>query len=261
MWTDKQLEQYRDQGYLFERGLLSRAEIDALCASAEVMMRDQGNPPEVEVVREKSGPVRTVFCMHRNVEPWRGQSRSEKIGGPVKQVFGNDAYIFHSKLNSKAPFEGTVWLWHQDYGYWQYDGVNDRLMSALIMLDRNTLYNGSVMLIAGSHKWGVLDHYSDETTTSYKQWCITPDDLRKHITDENEIVPVVGEPGDVCFFDCNIVHGSNHNFSPVPRRSMIYAYGAMDNQPSGVEKPRPDWVVSRHCEPVTADLEVPAATG
>ena len=81
------------------------------------------------------------------------------------------------------------------------------------------------------------------------------------ITDENEIVPVVGEPGDVCFFDCNIVHGSNHNFSPVPRRSMIYAYGAMDNQPSGVEKPRPDWVVSRHCEPVTADLEVPAATG
>ena len=258
MWTDQQLEQYREQGFLFQRDLLSRSEIDELCASAEVMMRDQDNPPEVEVVREKSGPVRTVFCMHRNVEPWRRQSRAAKIGGPVKQVFGNDAYIFHSKLNSKAPFEGTVWLWHQDHGYWQYDGVNDRMMSALIMMDENTLYNGSVMLIAGSHRWGVLDHYSDETTTSYKQWRITPGDLRKHITDENAIVPVVGQPGDVCFFDCNIVHGSNHNFSPMPRRSMIYAYAAMDNVPSGVDKPRPDWVVSRKCEPVTADLEVPA---
>ena len=49
MWTDQQLEQYREQGFLFQRDLLSRSEIDELCASAEVMMRDQDNPPEVEV--------------------------------------------------------------------------------------------------------------------------------------------------------------------------------------------------------------------
>ena len=92
---------------------------------------------------------------------------------------------------------------------------------------------------------------------SYKQWCIPPDELRKHVTDESGIYPVVGKAGDVCFFDCNILHGSNHNFSPVPRNTVIFAYSAIDNIPKGVDNPREDWVVSREYEPVTAGLKIP----
>ena len=256
MWNDAQLATYHEQGFLIQRGLLSEAQVDELRAGAVDLMTAEANPPEVEVVREKSGPVRSVFCMHRNIEPWRGLCRSEAIGAPVKQILGTDAYIFHSKLNTKESFEGTVWLWHQDYGYWQYDGVDDRLVSALVMLDANTIHNGCIMLIAGSHRWGILEHYDDEETTSYKQWCIRPEALRSHLKDESAITPIVGEPGDVCFFDCKIIHGSNHNFSPLPRRSLIYAYSAIDNLPTGVDDPRPDWVVSRQPEAVTADLMV-----
>ncbi len=259
MWTDTQLQTYREQGFLFQPGLLSPQQIDELRASTADLVNEKNNPEEVHIVREKSGPVRTVFCMHRRVEPWRSMCRSEAIGGPVKQILGDDAYIFHSKLNLKESFEGTVWLWHQDYGYWQYDGVDDRLVSVLIMFGPNTIHNGCVLLVAGSHKWGVLDHYDDEVTTSYKQWCIQPEALRKHITDEGMIYPVVGQAGDVCFFDCNIVHGSNHNFSPAPRQTVIFAYSAIDNIPKSVQNPRPDWVVSRDYEPVTADLPARAA--
>jgi ectoine hydroxylase len=259
MWTDTQLQTYREQGFLFQPGLLSPQQIDELRASTADLVNEKNNPEEVHIVREKSGPVRTVFCMHRRVEPWRSMCRSEAIGGPVKQILGDDAYIFHSKLNMKESFEGTVWLWHQDYGYWQYDGVDDRLVSVLIMFGPNTIHNGCVLLVAGSHKWGVLDHYDDDVTTSYKQWCIQPEALRKHITDEGMIYPVVGQAGDVCFFDCNIVHGSNHNFSPAPRQTVIFAYSAIDNIPKSVQNPRPDWVVSRDYEPVTADLPARAA--
>jgi ectoine hydroxylase len=255
MWTDTQLQTYREQGFLFQPGLLSPQQIDELRASTADLVNEKNNPEEVHIVREKSGPVRTVFCMHRRVEPWRSMCRSEAIGGPVKQILGDDAYIFHSKLNLKESFEGTVWLWHQDYGYWQYDGVDDRLVSVLIMFGPNTIHNGCVLLVAGSHKWGVLDHYDDDVTTSYKQWCIQPEALRKHITDEGMIYPVVGQAGDVCFFDCNIVHGSNHNFSPAPRQTVIFAYSAIDNIPKSVQNPRPDWVVSRDYEPVTAELQ------
>lgn len=261
MWTEKQLATYKEQGFLFQPGLLSRQQIDELQASAADLMGEKDNPEEVHIVREKSGPVRTVFCMHRCVEPWRSICRSEAVGGPVKQIFGQDAYIFHSKLNFKAPFEGTVWMWHQDYGYWQYDGVDDRLVSVLVMFGDNTIHNGCLLLVKGSHKWGILDHYSDEVTTSYKQWCITPEVLREHVTEESDIYPVVGKAGDVCFFDCNILHGSNHNFSPAPRGTVIFAYSAVENIPKGVKDPRPDYVVSREYEPVTADLRVPNATG
>ena len=91
----------------------------------------------------------------------------------------------------------------------------------------NTRNNGSIALVKGSHHWGVLDHYSDEITTSYKQWCITPEALREYITDESMIIPIEGDAGDVCFFDCRIVHGSNHNFSPAQRYSLIYAFAAI----------------------------------
>ena len=260
MWTERQLATYREDGFLVQRGVIPPDRIEELRAAADaVMAEDAVNPPEVHVVREKSGPVRSVFCAHRGIEPFRDLCRSEPIAGPVKQIFGDDAYVFHSKLNYKESFEGTVWLWHQDYGYWRYDGVDDRMASALVMLGPNTSANGCVMLIRGSHRWGVLDHYSDEVTTSYKQWCITPAALREHITDEAMIIPIEGEAGDVCFFDCRTVHGSNHNLSPAKRYSLIYAFAAIDNVPAGVENPRPDWVVARQFEAVTAAVGEPAA--
>lgn len=260
MWTQQQLDQYQRDGYLIQRGIITSDEVAAMLEASHELMSGRPTPSDVHTVHETSGAIRTVFCVHRQVDVFRAACRSEKIAGPVKQVFGKDGYIFHSKINVKDSFEGTVWLWHQDYGYWGYDGVDDRMMSAMVMLDKTTLHNGCIMMLSGSHKWGVLDHLDDEKSTSYKQWCITPEALRAHLTDESMIVPITGEPGDVCFFDCNLVHGSGHNMSPQPRKTMIYAYATVDNIPRGVEAPRPDWVVSREYEPVTADIQLgPAA--
>jgi ectoine hydroxylase len=258
MWTDDQFAQFNEQGYLCERGLLSQQEIDELISSTQQAADDEANSSEVHVVRESSGALRTIFRLHKKVESCRQIIRDSRISDPLKQIFNDDAYVFHSKLNVKAGFEGAVWLWHQDYGYWQFDGMKDNMTSVLIMLDKTTLYNGNMLFVAGSHKWGVLDHYSDEVSTSYKQWCITPDVLKEKITDESMFTPVIGEPGDVFYFDCNIVHGSGHNMSPLPRRSLIFACAAMSNQPTGKDDPRPDWVVARDFESITSDMQTAA---
>ena len=251
MWTERQHAAYCEDGFLVQRGVIPKDKIPELRLAADsAMAKNAVNPSDVHVVREKSGPVRSLFCVHRSIKPFYDLCRSEPIAGPVEQIFGGDAYVFHSKLNYKESFEGTVWLWHQDYGYWRYDGVSNRLSSALVMLGPNTRENGCLLLVKGSHRWGVLDHYSDEVTTSYKQWCIVPEELREHIKDEAMITPIEGEAGDVCFFDCQIVHGSNHNFSPANRYSLIYAFAAMDNVPTGVDNPRPDWVVARQFESI-----------
>ena len=133
MWTEQELAAYREDGFLLQRGVIPPDRIEELRAAADAVMADDAdNPPEVHVVREKSGPVRSVFCAHRSIAPFRDLCRSEPVAGPVRQIFGDDAYVFHSKLNYKESFEGTVWLWHQDYGYWRYDGVDDRMASALV---------------------------------------------------------------------------------------------------------------------------------
>lgn len=258
MWNEKQLTTYHEQGYLIQRGLLPQHQVNEVREAADYVMSEQDNvPPHVHVVREKSGPVRSVFCLHRSISPFRNLCRSASIAGPIKQIFQDDAYVFHSKLNFKESFEGTVWLWHQDYGYWRFDGVDNRMSSAMVMLGPNSRDNGCLMVIKGSHRWGILDHYSDEVTTSYKQWCIEPRELREHISDEAMIVPIEGNAGDVCFFDCRLVHGSHHNLSPAKRYNLIFAFAAIDNVPCHIENPRPDWVVARQFEPVTIDSGTP----
>ena len=62
---------------------------------------------------------------------------------------------------------------------------------------------------------------------------------------EAEIRQITGQTGDALFFDCNLVHSSNHNLPPIPRTSLIIAYNDIDN------KPRPDWVVSRVFEEIS----------
>ena len=62
------------------------------------------------------------------------------------------------------------------------------------------------------------------------------------------ITPIIGQPGDALFFNSNLLHGSGHNMSPLPRKTMIIVYNDIDNKPQNVENPRPDWVVSRDFE-------------
>ena len=240
-WTDTQLQQYDEQGFLFLRGLLGSYEMAGLHKALPALLEGDD---DMHREREKAGAVRQVYLAHRHVSAYRDLARHPAILGPVQQIIGGPVYVWHSKLNVKEAFEGAVWLWHQDYGYWMWDGVEPRLMSAMVLVDRATANNGCMMVAAGSHKWGRQEHFADEVTTSYKQWCIAVDTLKEKLS-EDAIQPITGEPGDVLFFDCNLAHGSGHNMSPLPRKVFITAYNALDNTPREVKDPRPDWVVSR----------------
>ena len=247
MWTDQQLQRYQEQGFLFCPGLMNPEEIQRLNEAVPDLLAGRDQDDGMHREYERSGAVRQVYLAHRHSEPFRKLSCDPRISGSVQQVVNSDVYIWHSKLNVKDAFEGTVWLWHQDYGYWKWDGVDPKLISVMVFLDRATLSNGCLMVVAGSHHWGRQEHYPDEVTTSYKQWCIDTETLKQRLTEEM-IHQIVGQPGDVLFFDCNLVHGSGHNMSPLPRRTWIVVYNDVNNQPRPVDSPRPDWVVSRSCE-------------
>lgn len=249
MWTAEQLEQYFAQGFLLCRGLVRHEEIATLCRSMPELLDGHEQRDHMHREYERSGAVRQVYLAHRYCKPYKQLSADSRLVDPIKQIIGNDVYIWHSKLNVKDAFEGTVWLWHQDYGYWMWDGVDPRIVSVMVFIDRATVNSGCLLIVPGSHKWGRQEHYVDTSTTSYKQWCIDAETLKQKLKDD-QIQHIVGEPGDTLFFDCNLVHGSNHNMSPLPRRSWIVAYNDIDNKPRPVPNPRPDWAVSRRFEPI-----------
>ena len=113
------------------------------------------------------------------------------------QVLGDeDLYIYHSKINTKVAVEGAVWLWHQDYGYWYWDGIpTDNMATFMVSLDHATELGGCLYLVPGTHKLGRQEPYADEETTSYKQWTIAKERVIEILESSPDPVPVIGPPG------------------------------------------------------------------
>ena len=118
------LEQFHRDGFLVFPGLFSKAEIAAL-------RRETARLSQIEadtVIREHTGGVRSIFRVHETdgatrSGAFRALVRTPRVLEPVRQALGTDeVYIYHTKINTKPAIEGTVWMWHQDYGSWMRDG-------------------------------------------------------------------------------------------------------------------------------------------
>jgi L-proline 4-hydroxylase len=264
---EAQLAQFDRAGFLRFEGLFGPAEIALLKAE----LARTGGAASDAVIRERTGSIRTIYRSHEPDGPTSSPAfarlvRTPRLLRPAQQVLADDElYVYHCKSNIKTALDGTVWLWHQDYGYWQHDGVpTSNMATFLVMLDEATELGGCLYLVPGSHKAGVLPAYKDETTTSYPQWTIEPEPLRAFLRANPQAVPITGGPGTAVLFHCNIVHGSGHNLSPSDRWHVYVAYNPVANRPNPVPAaPRPDYVVSRNYAPLALeaddDLREPAA--
>jgi hypothetical protein len=92
-------------------------------------------------------------------------------------------------------------------------------------VDRATRENGCLQVLKGSHLAGRVEH-----TLAGDQAGADPERVRE-LSRRLEIVHVEMEPGDVLFFDCNLLHRSDQNRSENPRWSMICCYNAARNDP------------------------------
>ena len=90
-------------------------------------------------------------------------------GRAAAQRFGEDVYVHQLKLKAKAPSEGDVWQWHQDYGTWaRDDGMPElRAMNIAVFLDAVMAINGPLFLIRKGHRADLLNAGHDKLTTSY----------------------------------------------------------------------------------------------
>ena len=263
--TQAQIDEYDQRGFLILHDLVSQDEIDVLKHELTGLVDEDRDG----IVREKSGAVRTVFRVHALDGPtglpsYDALARVPRLLEPARQVVRDeDLYVFHTKCNLKQAIEGEIWQWHQDFGYWSTDGVQDAegMTTALLMLSEATEIGGCLYFIPGSHKRGHVEPTLDETTTSYKLWTVPKDDVIALMEKYGDPVPIVGKPGTVAFFHPHIVHGSGHNMSRHSRWHIYTVYNQVKNKPLPKQNPRPEWVVSRDYRPLTlaADGDILAA--
>ena len=252
--TQTQLAEFDRDGFLrFER-LFTDDEVALL--KAELARVASANTDAI--IRERTGSVRTIYRCHEPDGPtaspaFRRLARTPRFLRPAQGVLRDEQlYVYHCKNNIKTAIDGTVWLWHQDYGYWQHDGVpTPNMATFLVMLDDATEFGGCLYFLPGSHRGPVLPAHKDEMTTSYPQWAIEKPAIVEALRTGPRPVAIEGGPGTAVLFHCKMVHGSGHNLSPNDRWHAYMAYNPSANRPNPVPaNPRPDYVVSRNYTPL-----------
>ena len=243
--TSQQLKDFDEQGYVFLPDCFSDEEVAALRAEAEAIYKTDRQ----EVWREKSGAPRTAFAAHTYNEAFRILSRHPRLVEPLQQLFGEPVYVHQFKINAKAPFDGEVWQWHQDYGTWaRDDGMPEpRAMNIAVFLDEVMPINGPLMFIPKSHKRGTLQAGHDKETTSYPLWTLDNETVTR-LVEEGGIVAPTGKPGSVLMFHGNLAHASPPNITPYPRKIVYLTLCAVSNHITKFT--REEWIAHRDFTPI-----------
>lgn len=75
----------------------------------------------------------------------------------VESLIGPDLLVWMVELIVKPPNSEAMVSMHQDLTYWGLDGI-DGLVTAWVALSDVTVANGAMTFVAGSHRFGQVDH-------------------------------------------------------------------------------------------------------
>ncbi|WP_026922481.1 ectoine hydroxylase [Glycomyces arizonensis] len=251
-----QLDAHEANGFTAIDQLLEPDQLQAAQDELQRMLHDSSLDGDERVIREKdSKEVRSVFDVHKISELFADLLRDERIAGTARQILGSDVYVHQSRVNYKPGFGGNPFYWHSDFETWHAeDGMpRMRAVSLSLALTANYHFNGSLMIMPGSHKTFVScvgetpdDYYKASLT---EQEIGTPDQTSlRLLADKHGIEQFTGDAGSAIWFDCNCMHGSNGNITPFPRSNLFIVFNSVDNaltDPFAAKEPRPEFLGSR----------------
>ncbi|MVO88501.1 ectoine hydroxylase [Streptomyces sp. p1417] len=267
--TAAELAAFDGSGYHAEQALLGPEEVRALQAEARRLTADPAlRGDERTVVEEKSQEVRSVFEVHRLSPAFARLAADPRLAGRARQLLGSEVYVHQSRVNYKPGFGGGPFYWHSDFETWHAeDGMPaPRAVSVSLALTENHPFNGSLMIIPGSHRSFVPcvgrtppDHHLNSLRTHSVAVGMPEQEAVTALAEQaGGIEQFTGGPGSATFFDSNCMHGSNGNITPYPRSNVFLVFNSVDNTltaPFGAPAPRPAHIASRDFTPVARDAE------
>jgi ectoine hydroxylase-related dioxygenase (phytanoyl-CoA dioxygenase family) len=132
-----------------------------------------------------------------------------------RATLGDNAYFFFDQYVVKGPEQGMAFSWHQDSGYVVGNGGPANHLPYLTCwctLDDATVENGTVRVIPGSHREGILPHARDAGTR----------DLGVAVAQEGVAVEVPA--GSIVAFSSLLLHATGANLSDASRRVYLAQY-------------------------------------
>jgi phytanoyl-CoA hydroxylase len=227
-WTDDEIAQYHEQGYLAMEGLLTPAEVEmAKAALGDIAHRRVWNE-RVGIQEEpyfRSGGaderiddpelrIRKLWLFCQADARLAGLAASPRLTPLLDQLIEPGHRMVQDMALLKPPFHGAEKPWHQDTAYFDYTPLGG-VIGVWIALDEATVENGCMQVIPGSHLAGPAQHY-------HVRDCQLADNRVQ--VDRAVVVPL--KPGGALFFSGLIHHGTPPNTSGDRRRALQFHYAA-----------------------------------
>jgi len=233
--TAEQLAQFHKDGFIVLRGFLEEERCNDILKVAKEHLEALIEPIETELgydSRSKAyrmnvtdysskseekhvvvGRLRQVYDRSPLFKTWMEEVKIR----PILQQILHDTVILttahHNSIMTKMPHVSAATGWHQDRRYWSY--TSDNLISVWLALDDETIENGVLEFIPGSHKMKLISEQFDEK--EYFSESYIPN---KKIIDTK--IHTALKKGDVVIFHSLLLHRANKNSTDKPKISFVY---------------------------------------
>jgi ectoine hydroxylase len=255
-----EVDAYEANGFVVLRGVLSPAEAAGLLDDAHRVAEAAPRNADHVILEPGGAAVRSVFRVHRDRAVFARLCADPRTAGAARQLLGDDVYVHQSRINFKPAFVGEPFSWHSDFETWHVeDGMpRMRALSMSVLLTENTEHNGPLLVIPGSHRWFVRcagvtppDHHRE--SLRHQRYGSPAEGALHQLASSAGVASVIGPPGTIVLFDCNLLHASAGNVTPLPRHNVFVVYNAVSNAlvaPFGTARPRPPFLAERDVVPL-----------
>jgi len=136
----------------------------------------------------------------------------------VSALVGEDLALWNASFFAKPAHNGKRTPWHQDGAYWPITPL--ATCTVWLAVDDSTTDNGCLRVLRGSHReQRVRTHrqlHAEDVTLNQE--------LRPEEYEPERAVDLVLEAGQISLHDVYLLHGSEANTSPHPRRAMTMRF-------------------------------------
>jgi phytanoyl-CoA hydroxylase len=229
-----QVHELRETGFVVVKGLVPDTRRQAMLEVARRQLDEAAAPVEFEAdlrypgaPESKDAPggqtVRRLLDPYGRDPLFADWATAPDVRGWMELYFGETPYLsraHHHCVMTKHPAYGSLTGWHRDVRYWAFE--RDDLVSAWLALGHETVDNGALWLVPGSHKLAFTSERFDDEKFFRAD---TPDNIALIRT---AVSPEL-EAGDVVFFHCNTLHSAGKNLTDQVKFSLVYTYRGASN--------------------------------
>src|SRR6476659_4605109 len=167
MLTDRQIEDYRRDGYLVIPRLIKGGQLAELRALTDRIVAEARGVAANDDLYDLEPSHSASLPRVRRLKPaifkryafFHALVREPGIVAILQQLLGPSVRQYGGKLNMKSAGYGSPVEWHQDWAF--YPHTNDDVLATGIYLDDCDLQNGPLLVVPGTHKGPVYDHHAN----------------------------------------------------------------------------------------------------